>query len=111
MDAVVVVLDNGGGGIFNFLPQAGELAEAEFELLFGTPQLPRVADFVRACGYEVTELSSAGELVGALDASSTAAAASALPAFVVVHGDRRANVALHSEIESAVRGALEGSAP
>ncbi len=108
MEAVVVVLDNGGGGIFNFLPQASELGEAEFELLFGTPQLPRVADLVRACGYEVTEPATSRDLVGALDASSVAARASALPVFVVVHGDRKANVALHGEIESAVRAALGG---
>ncbi len=32
-----VVLDNGGGGIFSFLPQAASLEPAVFEQLFGTP--------------------------------------------------------------------------
>ena len=32
-----VVLDNGGGGIFSFLPQATVLEPAVFEQLFGTP--------------------------------------------------------------------------
>ena len=32
-----VVVDNGGGGIFSFLPQAGSLEAATFERLFGTP--------------------------------------------------------------------------
>ena len=32
-----VVLDNGGGGIFSFLPQATSVEPAVFEQLFGTP--------------------------------------------------------------------------
>ena len=33
----VVVFDNGGGGIFEFLPQASQIDRDEFETLFGTP--------------------------------------------------------------------------
>ena len=40
----VVVLDNGGGGIFSFLPPAATLAADRFEQLFGTPQEPDVAE-------------------------------------------------------------------
>ena len=36
-DCTFVVLDNGGGGIFSFLPQASSVAPAAFEHLFGTP--------------------------------------------------------------------------
>ena len=42
----IVVLDNGGGGIFEFLPQAEQLGRDEFEALLGTPlalELARVA--------------------------------------------------------------------
>jgi 2-succinyl-5-enolpyruvyl-6-hydroxy-3-cyclohexene-1-carboxylate synthase len=35
LDATIVLLNNDGGGIFSFLPQAGHAAH--FELLFGTP--------------------------------------------------------------------------
>ncbi len=41
----VVVIDNGGGGIFSFLPQANALAAEEFEALLGTP---RGVDVARA---------------------------------------------------------------
>jgi 2-succinyl-5-enolpyruvyl-6-hydroxy-3-cyclohexene-1-carboxylate synthase len=37
LSATIVVLNNDGGGIFSFLPQAGQLDTATFETLFGTP--------------------------------------------------------------------------
>lgn len=37
LDALVIVLNNDGGGIFSFLPQATETDAASFETLFGTP--------------------------------------------------------------------------
>lgn len=37
LSTTIVVLNNDGGGIFSFLPQAGQLDRATFETLFGTP--------------------------------------------------------------------------
>ncbi len=37
VDLRLVVIDNGGGGIFSFLPQAATLSADRFEQLFGTP--------------------------------------------------------------------------
>ena len=37
IDLTIVIVDNDGGGIFSFLPQATELGPEMFERLFGTP--------------------------------------------------------------------------
>ena len=103
--AVLVVVDNGGGGIFSFLPQAGELDEASFERLFGTPQNLDVAELARAAGCATSETSEAGEVPQLLDRAISSAQRQG-PAVVVVRTDRRANVAVHTELESEVALAL-----
>jgi len=50
LDATVVVFNNDGGGIFSFLPQAGQLDAPTFEALFGTPIGLDVAAAVRLFG-------------------------------------------------------------
>jgi 2-succinyl-5-enolpyruvyl-6-hydroxy-3-cyclohexene-1-carboxylate synthase len=62
----LVVADNDGGGIFSFLPQAEALAEGPFDLLFGTPHLPRVLDVAAGFGLPVREVGSHAQLVDAL---------------------------------------------
>jgi len=103
--AVLVVIDNGGGGIFSFLPQASELDEAFFERLFGTPQRIDVADLARTAGCETTEVTSREEVPSRLDEALYNAARHG-PAVVVVRSDRKANVALHTELEAEVALAL-----
>jgi len=103
--AVLIVLDNGGGGIFSFLPQASELDEATFERLFGTPQKADVVELARAAGCETVEVASVHELPVRLD-EALAHAARRGPTVVVVRTDRKENVALHTELESEVSLAL-----
>ena len=50
LDATVVVLNNDGGGIFSFLPQAEQLDATTFEELFGTPTGLDVAAAARLFG-------------------------------------------------------------
>ena len=89
----LVVVDNHGGGIFEFLPQAQLVERDAFEQLFGTPQSVDVAAAARGAGLAVKEVTSVADLI----------TASAGRGVVVVRTDRVANVAVHDEINQAVR--------
>ena len=94
-----VVLDNGGGGIFSFLPQAASLETSVFEQLFGTPPTSDIGAVGRGFGLPVHEVSALSQLEPALAAPA--------PALVRVRVPGRAeNVALHDAINEAVRLAL-----
>ena len=94
-----VVVDNGGGGIFSFLPQAGALEPEVFERLFGTPPRSDIGAVARGFGLSVHEVTTADELQAALDQPA--------PAMIHVRvRDRAENVALHEAINQAVRRAL-----
>jgi 2-succinyl-5-enolpyruvyl-6-hydroxy-3-cyclohexene-1-carboxylate synthase len=99
-DCTFVVLDNGGGGIFSFLPQAAAVEPGVFEQLFGTPPSSDIAEVARGFGLPVHEVSAVSQLEEALGAST--------PALVrVVVPGRPQNVALHDAINQAVRLALQ----
>jgi 2-succinyl-5-enolpyruvyl-6-hydroxy-3-cyclohexene-1-carboxylate synthase len=98
-----VVVDNGGGGIFSFLPQAEALEGATFERLFGTPPTARVADVARGFGLEVRDVTTEDELEAALKATAGATKPSLI--HVRVPG-RDENVARHRAINQAVQRAL-----
>jgi 2-succinyl-5-enolpyruvyl-6-hydroxy-3-cyclohexene-1-carboxylate synthase len=100
LDVTLVVLDNDGGGIFSFLPQA-ELPE-HFEQLFGTPHGVHLAALAAVYGVSADRVEKAGDLPAALD-SSVAAGGVRL---VVVPTDRSDNVARHHEAWAVVTDAL-----
>ncbi len=107
VDLVIVVVDNDGGGIFSFLPQATALPAPRFEQLFGTPH-----------GVKAEEVAAAHGL-----ASLTIEDPSALPVairslvetggvwLVVVRTDRAGNVKVHDELNDAVAAALAKPQP
>jgi 2-succinyl-5-enolpyruvyl-6-hydroxy-3-cyclohexene-1-carboxylate synthase len=97
----VVVVDNDGGGIFSFLPQATTVAPERFELLYGTPHGVRVEDLAAAHGLASVTVESAAALAPAVRSSVLAGGAR----LVVVRTDRGANVALHDELHVAVAAA------
>ncbi|HEY6622859.1 MAG TPA: 2-succinyl-5-enolpyruvyl-6-hydroxy-3-cyclohexene-1-carboxylic-acid synthase [Acidimicrobiales bacterium] len=63
----IVVADNGGGGIFSFLPPARALDGTTFEDLFGTPQASDVAAVARGFGLPVTDVDDVGAAMDAVD--------------------------------------------
>jgi 2-succinyl-5-enolpyruvyl-6-hydroxy-3-cyclohexene-1-carboxylate synthase len=99
----LVVVDNDGGGIFNFLPQAEVLDMGRFETLFGTRQSAQVAEVARGFGLAVREAATADELDAALGES---VASRALSVVRVPVPARRENVALHGRIDAAVATAV-----
>jgi 2-succinyl-5-enolpyruvyl-6-hydroxy-3-cyclohexene-1-carboxylate synthase len=101
VDLTVVVVDNDGGAIFSFLPQARVLDDVTYERLFGTPHGLDLVAVARAHGVDAASISDAD----GLDAELRREVAG--PRVVVVHTDRGANVAVHDEIHQAVADALD----
>ena len=100
----VVVADNGGGGIFSFLPQGSQLPPDRFERLFGTPPSVDPAAVARGFGWEVVEIDGAG-WTGALEAALAPAGTGRV--VVVRLPDRAANVAAHDRINAAMVEAID----
>jgi 2-succinyl-5-enolpyruvyl-6-hydroxy-3-cyclohexene-1-carboxylate synthase len=100
VDATFVVVDNRGGGIFSFLPQA-DLPD-HFETLFGTPQSVDVGALAAVHGIAVTEVGAAAELEPALLAAVDGGGVQV----VRVRTDREVNVARHREVWAAVADSL-----
>ena len=100
VDIVFVVVNNDGGGIFSFLPQA-EWHES-FEKLFGTPHgldFSKYAEFYR-CGYQ--RLDRAADFNTALEK----AMADGGPHLIEVSTERPANVDVHKRVWEAVERAI-----
>ncbi len=97
----IVVVDNDGGGIFSFLPQAAALPEAQFERFWGTPHGGDLAAIAAAYGVEVVQVGDRD----ALDAGRGGSGSTGRPG-----GDsevvRQANVAAHDRLHGAIAEAV-----
>jgi 2-succinyl-5-enolpyruvyl-6-hydroxy-3-cyclohexene-1-carboxylate synthase len=93
----LIVIDNSGGGIFHFLPQAEAMPEAEFEVLLGTPAGRDPADAARLfdLGVEIPE--TPAELDEALGGAAR---------MIVVRTERARNLELHRELAEAAAATL-----
>jgi 2-succinyl-5-enolpyruvyl-6-hydroxy-3-cyclohexene-1-carboxylate synthase len=98
VDLRIVVVDNAGGGIFQFLPQAASLPHDRFEQLFGTPHGTDLVGLAGAHGIGAATVSTVDELADRL--------ASPGPSVTRVVTDRERNVRDHQAIERAVAAAL-----
>jgi 2-succinyl-5-enolpyruvyl-6-hydroxy-3-cyclohexene-1-carboxylate synthase len=101
VDCCFVVVDNDGGGIFSFLPQAS-LPGAQFERLWGTPHGVDLGTLAAVHGIPAVAVTSAA---GVAPAMRDALAAGGVR-LVHVRTDRAANVAVHDGLNAAVAAAL-----
>lgn len=106
----IVLVDNDGGGIFSFLPQAQPAATIpgtglpeHYEELFGTPHGTDWAAVIPALG-------AGYRAVGVSDLATAIRETVSTPGVTVLHlrTDRARNLALHREAAAVVRAALEG---
>ena len=99
--AVFVVVDNDGGGVFSFLPQAS--FPAHFERLFGTPHgrsFDRLASFHDIDARVVSEPDA---LVGEVEEAGARGGVQ----LVVVRTDRTSNPDRHRDVTAAVHRAID----
>jgi 2-succinyl-5-enolpyruvyl-6-hydroxy-3-cyclohexene-1-carboxylate synthase len=95
VDCTFVVVDNDGGGIFSFLPQASALPVDRFEQLFGTPHGIDIGAIAAAHGIPVTDVVAARREPP--DAGVRV---------IHIRTDRAANVAVHDEVNAAIAAAV-----
>jgi 2-succinyl-5-enolpyruvyl-6-hydroxy-3-cyclohexene-1-carboxylate synthase len=93
----IVVIDNGGGGIFHFLPQEQALAGDEFEALLGTPRGIDAGKAAALFDLPHRRLESLADLPGALAAGT---------GLIEVGVDRTTSVELHRRLAGAVAAVL-----
>ena len=88
------MINNDGGGIFSFLPQAQALAAQDFEALFGTPHGLSFRHAAELYGLAHTQPDS----VPALRAALTASLGEGGVQIIEVRTDRAENVAVHRRL-------------
>jgi 2-succinyl-5-enolpyruvyl-6-hydroxy-3-cyclohexene-1-carboxylate synthase len=102
IDATIVVLNNDGGGIFSFLPQAEQLETETFERLFGTPAGIDVAAVARLYGASYARPLTWDAFRAQLRAAITCPGLSILE----LRTDRNENVSQHRAVTNAVAAAM-----
>lgn len=102
IDLTVVVVDNDGGGIFGFLPQAAALPGERFEQLFGTPHGVKPEHLAAAHGLASMTVEGADAVAPTVAATTAVGGVHVL----VVRTDRAANVRLHADLHAAVAAAV-----
>ncbi len=96
IDLTIVVVDNDGGAIFSFLPQATTLPLERYELLFGTPHGTDIAAVCAGHGLAVYSVSTSADIVSRPGVQ-----------VLIAKTDRSANVAVHDRLYAAVGAAID----
>jgi 2-succinyl-5-enolpyruvyl-6-hydroxy-3-cyclohexene-1-carboxylate synthase len=97
IELTIVCLNNGGGGIFDFLPVAAHSDRVRFEAHIATPHEVDLAPVAALAGMAHTLASTVEEVRAAI----------ARPGLVEVRTNRRENVDRHREVLAAVSRRLE----
>ncbi len=100
MDVTIIVVNNDGGGIFSFLPQANY--PEFFEEYLGTPHGLEFGPAAQLYGLSYSKVTSWEEFRSAVSASLSSHGTS----IVEVPGDRRRNVELHRQVSDAVLASI-----
>ena len=103
VNLTIVVIDNGGGGIFSFLPQHEQLDPATFEALFTTPQHVDLAALAATYGLPPTMVHRADDLTRAVRDATARHGVDV----IIATTDRPSNVAVHQELNAAALAALQ----
>jgi 2-succinyl-5-enolpyruvyl-6-hydroxy-3-cyclohexene-1-carboxylate synthase len=98
LPVTIVAVNNDGGGIFSFLPQAGVVDGESFDAAFAAPHGRSLAEIATAFGLPAQALTSPQQLEESMSASG--------PMLVEVHTDREENVAVHQRLHQAVLDAI-----
>jgi len=98
IDLRIVVIDNNGGGIFSFLPQAQTLDASKFEKIFGTPHGVNIKMLSQAHQINTQEVANMSDLAEVLSQRG--------PWLARVVTDRQENVKVHERINQMVASNL-----
>jgi 2-succinyl-5-enolpyruvyl-6-hydroxy-3-cyclohexene-1-carboxylate synthase len=98
LDVRIVVVDNDGGAIFDFLAQAEHLEPELFERLWGTPHGTSFRQLAAAHGLDHAEATDPESLAASVRRRG--------PSMTVVRSSRPANVSRHRAVNAAVAAAL-----
>ena len=112
LDLTIVLLDNGGGGIFDFLPVAAAQSARRGEVFERHVATPTGLDFAKAAalyGLDHERVEDVPAFRAALERSFEDGAGRGAQV-IEVRGERAANVELHRRVWDAVRAALDASA-
>jgi 2-succinyl-5-enolpyruvyl-6-hydroxy-3-cyclohexene-1-carboxylate synthase len=101
VDLRIVVVNNNGGSIFSFLPQATVLDSHSFETLYGTPHDVHFESLAHAYGISFDRATQAEALRSALSHVG--------PRLIEACTDRSVNVSQHDQLQAGVIAAVNAS--
>jgi 2-succinyl-5-enolpyruvyl-6-hydroxy-3-cyclohexene-1-carboxylate synthase len=91
------VIDNGGGGIFGFLPVSDSITASEMERLFTTPSGLDPAALAEVHGLRVSQPDTQGDFEAALAGDSQ---------LILLRTNREENIELHRRINQTAAAVL-----